>query len=188
MSSVRRRRGFALLEAFVACAMSALLVYVVAEMWGALNRAAVQAVARCGLIREADLALTRLADDLRGYASARPDTRLLIADIDALQIVQADRTVSYSVQGGRLVREDTAVPDVAEVVAWSVQGLQTTRVVADGPLYEFRITLGSAVVENRSTGQTLSRVFTLAALLPLRRNPVADGPESPWCSWSWRPP
>jgi type II secretory pathway pseudopilin PulG len=162
----RPRRGFALIELLVACGMSAVLVYLVATAWGAFDRAAAQSIARSGLIREAELALARLADDLRGTASARPDTRILIADTDVLQIVFGDRTVTYMVAGDKLIREDTAAPGSSEIVAWSVVGLLTTRVVADGPLYEFRLTLGTSLDENRATGQALRRTFTLAATLP----------------------
>jgi hypothetical protein len=160
------RRGFALTEALVACAMSMILIYVVAMAWTALDRSSAQVVARCALAREADLAFAQMADDLRGVASSRPDTRSLLIDTNQLQIVFADRTFVYSVQGTKLIREDSASGLPPQSVAWSVEGLQTTRVVSDGPLYEVRLTLGLNLVENRAKGQALSRTFVLAAVLP----------------------
>jgi hypothetical protein len=158
------RRGSTLVEVIASAALSTVLIYVVAMSWAAFDRASIQVVTRCEAVREADLALSRLADDLRGWSSARPDGRSVLADGGQLQLIFSDRTIVYSTRGGRLLREDTATGAGPEPVAWSVESLAVRRPVADEPLYEFALTIAPRPIGGGSP--SLRRTFLLVANLP----------------------
>jgi hypothetical protein len=160
------RNGFTLPEMVVACMMSVILVSILASMIGTFERGAAEVIARCELAQEADFAMARLADDLRGYNSARPQTRALYFDPDGLQIIFGDRTISYAVQDGALVRSVEPQVEPASIVAHRFLQLHVQRVDPDEPLYEFSLTLGLPFVENRATQQGLERSFHLIAVLP----------------------
>jgi hypothetical protein len=66
MTCLSPRRGITLIETSVACAVGSLLVYLVAMSWCGFTRGAHLMVARVELMREADLAIARLSDSLRG--------------------------------------------------------------------------------------------------------------------------
>jgi len=103
------RRGVTLIEVMVSCFLTALLAYIVSNTWKAFDRAATGVIARCELVREADLALAYLADDLRGLASSRPSSRGIVVDSDGLHLIFQDRTILFAVQSdGRLLRTDSA--------------------------------------------------------------------------------
>jgi type II secretory pathway component PulJ len=161
-----RRRGITLLEMMISAIISSIFLYVVSVAWMSFDRAAADVIARASLAREADIALAHLADDLRGMSSAQPRPLMISPVQNNLHLAFADKTVEYTVlSNGQLVRAETPSSQPAQTVAWSVQGLTANQVVNNGTLWEFRLTMGNAYVENRSQGQTLTRTYTLVTVV-----------------------
>jgi hypothetical protein len=162
-------RGTTVVEFAVTAALTALFIYVVSITWISFERAGVDVIARCNLAREAEIAFIRLADDLRGAAVTKPN-RLTITNINAneiwLNFIDDSITVKYFAQNGQLVREVAPSSNPPETVAWSVQGLSARQVTAGGTLWEIQLALGTSMIENRSLGQTLTRIYTFVTVIP----------------------
>ena len=161
-----RRAGFSLLETMVACVMSVVLVSILGSMIAAFERRRGRGDRRGELVQEADLTMTRLADDLRGLGSTRPETRTLFYAPEDLQIIFSDRTISYTVQDQTLVRSVEPGVEPAAIVAHRVQHLQVRRIDPQGPLFEFSLTYALPFLENRAHNLVLERSFHLIAVLP----------------------
>ena len=161
-----RRAGFSLLETMVACVLSVVLVSILGSMIAAFD-ARGRGDRRGELVQEADLTMTRLADDLRGLGGlTRPETRTLFYAPEELQIIFSDRTISYTVQDQTLVRSVEPGVEPAAIVAHRVQHLQVLRIDPQGPLFEFSLTYALPFLENRADNLVLERSFHLIAVLP----------------------
>lgn len=162
----RRPRGFTLVETAVTCLIASVLLATVGTTWMAFDRASSEVIARCELAEEADLALTRLADDLRGWGATHPESRAPVVLPDQLQVVCQDRTVVYTVGNGQLVRTVEGTTEPAEVVARRVERLDARRAVDGEPLYEVALTVAIPFPTRGGGRRAIERTFTLTTVLP----------------------
>lgn len=161
-----QRKGFSLVELMVACVMSVGLMAIMVSMTATFERSAAEAIARCKLAQEADLAMAQLADDLRGFNSTRPETRTLFIAPEELQIVFSDRTIIYSVQNETLVRSVEPGPEPDLIVAHYLQHLQVQRIDPPGPMFKFSLSFALPFRERRANPRVLERAYHLIAVLP----------------------
>ena len=166
LRSLVRRKGFSLVETMVACVMSVGLIAILVSMTATFERSAAEVIARCELAQEADLAMARLADDLRGLNSTRPETRTLFIAPEELQIIYSDRTITYSVQNETLIRSVEPGPEPDVIVAHHLQHLQVLRIDPQGPLFKFSLTFALPFREHRANHLSLERSYHLIAVLP----------------------
>ncbi|SIO12548.1 hypothetical protein SAMN05444166_2587 [Singulisphaera sp. GP187] len=161
-----RRKGFSLVELMVACVISVGLIAIMVSMTASFERSASEVIARCELAQEADFAMARLADDLRGFSSTRPETRTLFMAPEELQLIFGDRTITYSVQNETLIRsvDPGAEPDL--IVAHHLQHLQALRIDPQEPIFKFSLTFALPFREQRATPLVLERSYHLIAVLP----------------------
>jgi hypothetical protein len=159
--------------------LSTILVSIVAQSWSVFDRAAVQMLARAELVREADLAVTRLADDLRrvnttgvgNYVRWAYDEDIRQFDLTVPNGATTE-SITYAVIEGVLVRQVDPPSGPSEPVAWNALDLEVRPAalptVAGQPgLYEVILRMGrGSVSENRRTGQALEREFRLLTVLP----------------------
>jgi len=185
-----------LLETLMAAWLSALLVYLVAMSWSGFTRGAALISARAELVREGDLAIARLADDLRALEAWEAGPSSLCAwhlaghELKLTGVLSGDgsqNNVCYYVEDDRLMRrvdlprdQDTGESPPAEMVARFVAGLQVealdpTPDVDPAPsrgLHDIQITLtipevgGRRLLENRRTSEPLERRRHLLVVLP----------------------
>jgi hypothetical protein len=134
-------------ETIATVAISSLLVYLVGACWGGFTRGATLMTARAELVRESDLAIARMADDLRvagawdGEAGVCP-WHGLPHNLRMVGVPQAGdgslNNVCYYVESGQLMRRVDLPRDVetgesppAEPVARFVEGLAASQVAPD---------------------------------------------------------
>ncbi|CAN5815893.1 hypothetical protein BH23PLA1_BH23PLA1_00920 [soil metagenome] len=185
----RGRGGFTLLEMSVAALLSALMAVLLANFWWGFQQASAEVIARCQLGKEADMAFVSIADDLRrrhAPTAAIHEELQLIYEADQIWIQHGSSGwwVWYQVESAselgpaRLIRLDSAADETT--VAWHVVGLEVAEASATalklpGDRFEttqagsaLRITLwlGLPVVEDRDTGRTLIREYSLITVLP----------------------
>ncbi len=92
--NARGRRGSTLVELVITTVLTVTFIYVVTVAFISFERAGDEVIARCSLAREADIAFTRMADDLRGTAFSVPsrmvprftNTKRSLADLHSSSI------------------------------------------------------------------------------------------------------
>ena len=145
--TVRRkpvRRGITLIETSVACALSTLLIWLVAMSGIEFTRGAHLIAARAELMREADIAVAHIVNSLRERA-AEPESV-------ASGGIRIGPNV-YDTADGRLTRD-------GEPVAWHVSAID----LADDTIV---LTMAMPeVVENRKSGVTLQRAVEVRVEQP----------------------
>ena len=160
------RRGSTMVETMVALTLTMILLSLVGSTWVAMNRASVEVVVRYELVLEADLALARMADDLRGAQSTSPAPRQVLFGPNQLQIVDGTRIITYVASGGSLIRSVDPADEPEEVVGRHIESLTVQQPLGSGPVYQ--LTLVGAVPFPAPAGAdpTLRRAFQFIAVMP----------------------
>jgi type II secretory pathway pseudopilin PulG len=169
-----RHRGFTLTEIMLVGGLMSLLVLLISGAWKGLGRSSTDAVVRCRVAQEANLALESLTRDLGGGLAGQiaGDKRLgravgrlvvggsqlwLCFDGEPVDGVAdwgpPDTVIIYEVQGNRLVRCDQQT-EVATVVADKVNQMQLTE------------QMGGVRIELTLQYRDLTRTYTIVARDP----------------------
>ncbi len=139
-----RRRGFTVMEIMLVSAMTSFLVLLISGAWAGLGRSSTDAIARCRVTQEANMALKSLARDFGGsLAEEGTGNRLLGRAVGRLAIAGStlwlcfdgqplngtaewaapDTVIAYQVQAGRLVRSNLQT-GASFTVAANVESMQ----------------------------------------------------------------
>jgi type II secretory pathway component PulJ len=140
----QRPSGFSLTEMMIVGGLASLLVLMVSEAWSGLGRPSTDALARCRIAQEANLAAASLAQDFGGSLPGQPTGRKqagrllgrLVVDDSQLWLCYEgqpsndladwgapDTVVTYEVQDRRLIRADKTA-ETAVVLADSVDRIR----------------------------------------------------------------
>ena len=169
-----RRRGFTLMEAMLVGGLMSLLVLLISGAWRGLGRSSADAVARCRVAQEANLAAESLAHDFCGNLPdqvagqkelGRLVGRLVVGGTelrlcfdgnpvnDAADWAVPDTVITYHVEQNRLIRSNQQT-GTALVVADNVNQMLLTE-QADG-----------VTVDLTFTYRNMTRTFTIVAKDP----------------------
>ena len=168
------RQGFTLTEIMLVGGLMSLLVLLISGAWKGLGRSSVDAVVRCRVAQEANLAVESLARDLGGGLAGqiagdkplgRAVGRLVVAGSQLWLCFDGqpvdgvadwgppDTVIVYEVQGGQLIRCDQQA-GTALVVADKVSQMQLTEQI------------GGVRIELTLQYRDLTRTYTVVAKDP----------------------